>query len=378
MKTQVRNKVTAASVGLVLLTGTAGWLAWSMHQPAKPQPKMVYVASGYGGFVPAPMPAVKDPAGSLRPEAKLRPIKPADRVQPLREAYNAGQYSAVEAGALSLVSRARTSRSREVQEQGAEAGSLLAYAAARRHDLRLAQVRFAAAQAEAARLPDKGKQADLPGQMSPTLEEDAAFQHAVCTNALGDPNGAEKEYVAWMQRYPESPLRNAVVLRLQKLHDGNLTAAEEAVRRQASVIAQVRQTGREREASLCGPECLAELLRRRGDTVSVHALANAMHTSDRGTTLDALSAAAQRHGFAARGLALTSRGLAEQTLPVIALIAPGHYVLVDKVTAAGVTLWDPDAQGQGHGAARAVPSAQWQQQWRGVTLALGRVQTAHS
>ena len=371
LKINARSLRVAALGGGLLLAGTGGWLTWSARQhQAQPMPKMVYIASGYGGFVPAPVPAAKTTT-ALRGATKPVRVKPADPVQPLREAYNAGQYSAVEAGTLRLVSEAKTSRSQAVQEQGAEAGSLLAYAAARRHDLTLARVRFAAARAEAARLPDKGKQASLPGQVSPTLEEDAAFQHAVCTNALGDPLGAEKEYVAWMQHYPESPLRNAVVMRLQKLHGGNLTAAEEAVRQQASITAQVRQKGREREASLCGPECLAELLRRRGETsVSVHRLADAMHTSDRGTTLAALAEAAGHYGFAARGLALTPHGLGEQKLPVIALVAPGHYVLVDRVSAAKVTLWDPDGRGIGQGAARAVPAALWQQQWRGVTLSL--------
>lgn len=378
MQTPLRinvRSIQVAALGGILLAGTGGWFTWSARQHAsKPAPKMVYIASGYGGFVPVPVPArAHDPKSA---NARHTILPSVDPVQPLREAYNAGQYPAVEAAALRLVSEAKTSRSRRVQEQGAEAGSLLAYAAARRHDLKLAQVRFAAARAEAARLPDKGKQAGLPGQVSPTLEEDAAFQHAVCTNALGDPAGAEKEYVAWMQRYPESPLRNAVVLRLEKLHGGNLTAAEEAVRQQASRTAQVRQREREREASLCGPECLAELLRRRGEAgVSVHRLADAMHTSDQGTTLGTLAVAAQRHGFAARGLALTPHGLAEQKLPVIALVAPGHYVLVDRVTAAGVTVWDPDARGVGQGAVRAVPAAAWRQQWRGVTLALAPAQT---
>ncbi len=370
-----KKKVAAVSAGLVLAGGATGWLSWASHHTAS-GPKMMYTASGYGGFVRAPTPPILASGHTPRP-ARPAAARPEDPVQPLRDAYNAGQYSAVEAASLRLVSEAKTSQSRTVQEQGAEAGSLLAYAAARRHDLVLARQRFAAAQMEAARLPDKGKQADLPGQVSPTLEEDAAFQHAVCTNALGDPAGAEKEYVAWMRQYPESPLRNAVVLRLEKLHGGNLTPAEEAVRQQASRTAQVRQEGREREASLCGPECLAELLRRRGEAgVSVHRLADVMHTSDRGTTLAALAESAGRHGFAARGLALTPHGLTEQKLPVIALVAPGHYVLVDRVTAAGVTLWDPDARGIGQGAARAVPAAAWRQEWRGVTLALAPAQTA--
>ena len=267
-----------------------------------------------------------------------------------------------------------------VHEQAAQARSLLAYSAARRHDLILARTRFAAARQEAARLPDKGKQAAVPGEVSPTLEEDATFQHAVCTNALGDPKAAEAEYLAFMQHYPESPLVQASIKRIARMHGGDVPAADEAVWRQAGQVAQARQKARDREASLCGPKCLAELLRRRGESADIHVLADEMHTTEQGTALLDLAATAKRQGFAARGLALTPKGLAEQMLPVIALVTPGHYVLVDAVSAQIITVWDPDAHEQGYGRTVSIPAAQWKREWQGVTLALSStppVQTAH-
>ncbi len=375
-----RRHAALAGTALVAACGAGVWIA-AAHHPARPTPKMVYIASGYGGFVPAPAPSR---LADLKPQGGERKMSlTPDPVQPLRVAYDAGHYQAVEASALTFVAQAKTSRNVAVHEQAAEARSLLAYSAARRHDLKLAQARFAVARLDASKLPDKGKQAAEPGLVMPTLEEDAAYEHAVCTNALGHPQAAEAEYVAFMKQYPESPLVQASIRRIARMHGGDIPAADQTVWQQAQQTAQTRQIGREREASLCGPACLAELLRRRGDNADVHALADQMHTSDRGTTLAALADTATAQGFHPQGLALTPKGLAAQTLPVIALVRPGHYVLVDAVSASGVTLWDPDAHGLGHGGTYTVPIARWQHEWRGVTLILApahtsaAVQTAH-
>ncbi len=59
---------------------------------------------------------------------------------------------------------------------------------------------------EAAKLPDMGREDPQPGLVPSTLEEEGAYQHAVCTAALGDKKAAEAEYMKFMQDYPESPL----------------------------------------------------------------------------------------------------------------------------------------------------------------------------
>jgi ABC-type bacteriocin/lantibiotic exporter with double-glycine peptidase domain len=99
-----------------------------------------------------------------------------------------------------------------------------------------------------------------------------------------------------------------------------------------------------------------------------------MGTDARGTTLSALAETAWRHGLAAQGLWLTQAGLA-RTLAAprswaVALVMPGHYVVVESAGPGGVTVWDPDGGGRGRGARRALGLAEWQGQWEGTTLAL--------
>jgi len=254
---------------------------------------------------------------------------------------------------------------------------LLAFAAARQKDLATARIQFALLRVEAAKLPDHGK-TDAPvrlGEMpAPTLEEDAAYQHAVCTAALGDKAGAEKEYVAFMHTYPSSPLVQASVKRIARMHAGNVPKEAEVAWQQAMDIYQAQDRLQRRNESLCAPECLAELLRRqRGTpTISVAALANEMKTSENGTSIAALAESAKRHGFVkARGLALTQKGLAEQKLPLVALMDAGHFVVVEHIDSQDVHVWDPDAQGVGQAAQRDYSVRNWQQAWHaGIALAL--------
>jgi len=391
---QNKNKLGIAAASVAAL-GLAGGLWWHGQPRHAAHARMVYSVDGYGGFVPAPVaprPAVK----AAGPNAPVTASVPSE--QAAEAAYAAGRYQDVESAAAQVLRQAAQQPTLPHRQAAAHAGSLLAYAAARRHDLPLARVRFAAAQKEAARLPDKGKPKPMLGQREPaTLEEDDAFQHAVCTGALGntaaDKRAAEGEYVAFMRRFPASPLLPAAVKRIARMYGGNIPPADEAVWQGAMQIAQKQQKARMREASLCGPECLAELLRRHGQSAAahdektpdkkmadkkmadlVHALAQEMKTSDRGTSLAALASAATHHGFAVQGLALTQAGLmqtlAERRQPVIAFIFPGHYVLVEAASAAGVHVWDPDANGIGRGGRREVAAATWQQEWRGVTLVL--------
>lgn len=375
-----RRPFLIALASVLALTFAGGWWTWRAHEGhRRVHSPGVYTAEGYGGFVPATPPV----APAVRQGAKAVPHRLAaasDPVQPAQDAYNAGRYGEAEVRAQRVVAGAAHSPSVSRHRQAAFARQVLAYSAARRRDLPLARVRFAALQTEASKLPDRGQEPAPPGQTAPTLEAEAAFQHAVCTGALGDAAGAEGEYRAFMARFPDSPLVHAAIVRVARLHGGNVPKADEAVWRKAQQVAQRHQETRMREASLCGPECLAEMLRRRGAAADVHGLAREMGTSERGTTLSALAGAAQKRGWHAEGLALTPKGLAAQRLPVIALIEPGHYVLVEAVTPSQVTVWDPDARGVGKSDRQTVPAARWQRLWAGTALALrpeqGPVRTA--
>jgi predicted double-glycine peptidase len=354
MLTKKRFTLLAASVIIVLLAGGGLW--W--WRSTRPQPKLVYTPEGYGGFVPA------------RPKAAGKSKKPADPLQPAVTAYNAGRYKDAEAAALRVIESAAKSKDPIERKQAAKAHYVLAFSAAPRKDLQLARDRFAVLQQEAAKLPDKGKQGNMPGVVSPTLEEEGAYQHAVCTAALGDKEAAEAEYMKFMRDYPESPLIHGAVQRIERLHNGHLPPEAEAAWNRAVKTAQAREKARERERSLCGPECLAELLRRKGKKANIHALAREMKTNENGTSLQALADAAKKHGFSAKGLALTQKGLSKQPLPLAALVAPGHYVLVDAVTPKEVTVWDANGKGQGKPDTKRYTVQQWGQIWSGVALIL--------
>lgn len=122
--------------------------------------------------------------------------------------------------------------------------------------------------------------------------------------------------------------------------------------------------------SLCGPECLAELLRREGRGVSLASLASEMRTEEAGTSLLQLANVARRHGFSPKGLELTYDALTRQPLPLIAFISPGHYVIVDKAGPRGVTVWDPSGAGLNQPAILHHTRAQWLRVWSGIALTL--------
>jgi len=134
--------------------------------------------------------------------------------------------------------------------------------------------------------------------------------------------------------------------------------------------AEAQEKAERRAQALCGPRCLAELLRRRGETVSVETLAKEMQTDEDGTSLQGLTQAARKRGYKGEGLALTQQGLARQSLPVVTLIAPGHYVLVEALSSTGVRVWDPNALAQGKEATQSYDLATWGKVWDGYAVAL--------
>ena len=348
-------------------------------------------------------------------------------VQPALDAYNAGRYDQAEVAAKRIVAGSRGPGATVPAREGARARWVLAFSAARRHDLATARKRFAELKQAAAgerwtfeearklgsRKPvpvravsgggDSASAAitleDRPvsstGEALPTLEEEAAYQHAVLTAALAknakpgtrkpepgiqDP---EAEFIQFMRQYPESPLVHASVRRIARMHGGDVPKDAEAVWKQAMATAQEQQHSRDRERSLCGPEVLAEVLGRAAQpTVDLHELAAELKTDHRGTTLAALAKAAEKHGLHPRGLKLTWDGLwkitngpdGKRDAPdyLVALIHPGHYVLVEDVRAGEVDVWDPSANGADQPGNHRYPRAEWGKIWDGVALRLDR------
>jgi len=386
MKMFTREKIIICTLPAAFLaTGLAVWLH---HPQAGNQPtltKVVYSPSGFGGYV-----AAAPPRKAPGPAPTNTPALTAETAQ---ASYNSGEYRQAEQQAQQVITAAYRSPDIIHLRQAVQARSVLAYSAARTHNLPLARQRFAELEDAAAVLPDRGKQQAQLGETAPTLTEEGAYEHAVCTAALGDQKGAEAEYLELMKRYPDSPLVQAAIKRIAWIHHGDIPKDAQLVWKQAMNTAQGHQKEQQTEASLCGPECLAELLRRRtftekrrdspprhqihqdsprkaNDDETVKTLSAELKTDENGTSLEALASVARRHGFRPRGLALTQAGLLKQPLPAIALVSPGHYVLVEAANNAAVTTWDPDAQGIGKPAKRSVPVGEWGRMWGGYTLVL--------
>ncbi len=335
------------------------------------QPKTVYDPNGYGGM---------RPAGSV--SGKSSPTN-SDPLAGAQKAYNSGNYKQAEAEAFKVVNETPKNASAQRLKQTAEAKEITAFASARTGKMSQARERFGDLKAFAKTLP-KVKEKPVPGEPpSPEIVERAAYQHAVCTAALGDKEAAQNEYLKFMLDYPESPLLNGVVLRLRKLNDGHLPDIADKTFQKASKIAEARRLARAKEEAMCGPECLAEFLRRFGKTADPKTLARQMATDENGTSLAAFAKAAGQHGVPLKGVRLTWNGLKKQfptaeagkplakQQPVVAYVQPGHFVIIESIQADKVTIWDPNAQEDSPGTAT-FTSKDFQMRWPGIALVVGK------
>ena len=349
VKSKKTYKLSASVLALLVLIGGGLW--WNSTHV---RPKLVYTSQGFGGFTPA-----------------SKPKESHDPLKVVKETYNSGKYKDAETLAQRFIDSNSSTHDLVMRKKVVEARDVLAFSAARRKDMRLARDRFAVLRIEAAKFPKEEKPVTLPNQFEPPLTEEGAYQHAVCTAALGEKDAAEAEYMTFMHDFPESTLLNGVIMRLQRLHNGHLPKTAETAWLDAQKVAKSRAKERQKNDSMCAPECLAELLRRRGEKPDVRALAEEMKTSDEGTSMQSLSDSAKKHGYKTEGLSLTQKGLSKQPLPLIALVM-GHYVIIEKVNLLGVTIWDPYGKGIGHPSTTHYSTNEWSKLWSGVALVMNR------
>ena len=343
------GRVHLALLATTLAGGSLGLWAWTHAHAAEAH---LYTPAGYGGFV-----------GADRKPQSMTPLQRAS------EAYANGKLADAEQIAEEVILQAN---GQPLNEQAGHAALLarriLAYSSARRSRFSEAKARFGALRQAAYESPDHGRQRVALGEVAPTLEEEGAFQEAVCTGALGDKKAEEREMDAFLRLYPQSILVHAATKRVARLHGGDVPADTQALWKQAMAVQKAADEAERKTEALCGPECLSELLKRQGRPAEVGALATEMQTSGDGTSLAAMQKSARRHGMTLQGVALSAKGLAKQKLPLVALIAPGHYVLVEAVTLAEVAVWDPDATGMGRSGRRTFTAAAWAKAWNGVAL----------
>lgn len=383
------------------------------------------VLGSRGVGLPAQTPVASAAQTSNGAAAGLLDRPSADAVEEALQVYNSGRYGEAEAQA----SRLLRASGGEQSEERARARWVQAFAAARRGDLELAGRRFSLLQKEAAGerwtlerpagfspaktagsssestgVEPAPPPVDRSGQPLATLEEDAAYQHAVLTAALAVGQGhgkaspgrtrpsteqAEALFIGFMEAHPESPLVHAAIRRIGMLHGGEIPARAQKVWQESMATAANRAEARGAAASDCGPEVLAEALRRlglAGDGAGVAVLMSEMGTTSRGSSLAAVKKAAEARGCRARGLLRDELGLrklmAEQTAGqvVIALVQPSHFVIVERARGAEVRYWDPaaaQARGRddlpgGPPGPRAAPDFLWRKNWRGHVLVLER------
>jgi hypothetical protein len=370
---------------LLAVGGAAAMIATGAFYLRAPSPASL-TASAASANLPVTAPA-KGPERATIPVSPLAVATPASpasganettgMIAPIQAAYRAGDFARVEREAHQTLASMTTTAPLTHRRAAAQVRKIQAFAAARRNNLSLARERFALLQQEAARLPDHGA-VTAPGE-SPhaTLEEDAAYQQAVCTVALGDKAAGEARYIAFIKTYPESPLVSGCIKRLMRLHGGNVPPEAEAAWRDAMRIAKERETERQRQASLCGPESLAYLLAggKEPDASQVASLSAEMQTDEQGTRIGALESAARRHGFPeAQAAQMTADGLRQRLSqgPVIALIAPGHFVVVTEISERGVVrTWDANALGQDRPGEKVYLASEWEKLWDGYGVAPG-------
>lgn len=346
-----------------------------------------------------------------------------DAVEETLQVYNSGRYGEAEARASRLLRVSGGGHS----EERARARWVQAFSAARRGDLELARDRFsllseeaagerwtlerpagfspaktAGGSSESAGVEPAPPPVDSSGQPLATLEEDAAYQHAVLTAALALGQGAGKAHPgrarpskesaealfrSCIQAYPESPIAHSAIRRIGMLHGGEIPARAGKIWQEAMATASTRTEARGAAASDCGPEVLAEALRRLGLAgAGVSVLMSEMGTTSRGSSLAALKKAAEARGCRASGLLRDEAGLrrlmadAPAGQVVIALVQPSHFVIVERARGAEVRYWDPaaaQARGRddlpgGPPGPRAAPDFLWRKNWRGHLLVLQR------
>ena len=94
-------------------------------------------------------------------------------------------------------------------------------------------------------------------------------------------------------------------------------------------------------SNTCGPAVLAYLFSFYGHEILETDLIPAMTLSKKGSSMLELKKTAINNGFQAKGVKENYAALMNEPLPVIAYINDSHYVVVNKITATNIYLFDP-------------------------------------
>ena len=127
----------------------------------------------------------------------------------------------------------------------------------------------------------------------------------------------------------------------------------------------------------CGPAALAAVCRHFGIAATEDEIAHLAGTTETGTSMLGLRAAARAKGLAAEGIRVTPGGLSKTPLPCILFFHPGHFAVLTGVQQTGTrgplfALADPSL-GQ-----RTMTQGQLVSLWHGAALLVGPLSGGHA
>lgn len=129
---------------------------------------------------------------------------------------------------------------------------------------------------------------------------------------------------------------------------------------------------KQQRVQTCGPAALVAVCRHFGLVATEDEIARLVGTTDKGTSMLGLRAAARAKGLAAEGIRVTPGGLSRTPLPCILFFHPGHFAVLTGVQGGLCYLADPSL-GQ-----RTMTREELVSRWHGEALLVGPLSSGHA
>jgi len=170
------------------------------------------------------------------------------------------------------------------------------------------------------------------------LSLEAEYESAVCEEAGGQKMNAYADFKKIITNHPMSDYVYGAGKRMREISGGDLQPGDEELIE--ACIQKQEEAGR-LAAVDCGPQVLAEILRRRGRTApSIQELTAICGTDAKGTSVAGMRKALKGFGMTSYAATLNRESFSKLSTPTIWLIA-GHYVLITALSNTNATIFDP-------------------------------------
>lgn len=169
------------------------------------------------------------------------------------------------------------------------------------------------------------------------IQDQAAYQAAVCLVALNRKDEALREFRSFMREHSRSPLVHAAFRRIKQLTEGKLTGTDAAALQRA--VSEQEHAAR-LASKMCGPKALEYVLQRTAAAPSLDLIAQRCHVTDEGTSIAGMLAAFESFGISAEAGELNVADFLAQRYPLIRLEGD-HYTVVTRVTTKWLEFYDP-------------------------------------